>query len=167
MRKCLFMLTAVVAIGMFSCKESPYIGEPGDSSKIDSTIQIFVPDTDGIVISVDSAITICNSLPSGESGTTVDKYKITGYVTTVTTSAADMLKYHNLNFKIASEPGGNNVLTCYKINNVNNLPFLSEKDMIVEGTKLTVLGPLMNYSGTPEVQTGFIVRIDEVPGANQ
>lgn len=163
MKKCIFMLTALVTIGMFSCKENPYIGEPGDSSKIDSVIPILVPDTDGIIVSVDSAIAICKALPVGESGTTADNYKITGYVTAVTTSTANMLTYHNLNFKIASQPGGSNTLTCYKINNINNRPFVSEDEMITVGTKLTVLGPLMNYGGTPEMQTGFIVRIDEVP----
>ena len=162
MKKCIFMLTALVTIGMFSCKENPYIGEPGDSSKIDSVIPILVPDTDGIIVSVDSAIAICNALKAGEQ--TAEQYKVTGYVTLVRTSAADIPgKYTNINFLIASKPAGSPTLTCYYTNYINNRPFASASDIPAVGTKLTVQGPLMNYGGTPEVQNGFIVRIDEVP----
>ena len=162
MRKCIFMLAAVLAVVMFSCKENPYIDDPGESGKIDTTISILIPDTDGIVISVDSAIAICKSLSSG--ALTAEKYKITGYVTAVTTSASNVpVPYTNINFRIAATAGGTNQLTCYYTNYINNLPFRTSADIPAVGTKLTVMGPLMNYSGTPEVQNGFIVRIDEVP----
>lgn len=162
MKKNLFVLLAMVAVVMFSCNEPPYIGMPGNNEKTQGdSIPVLIPDTDGIVISIDSAIAICKSLPADQA--TAEIYKLSGTVTVNSTNPEDVpSKYTNINFKL-SDNGGKTSISCYYINNINDTKFTKMTDVPLVGSKLTVRGTLINYKGTtPELKDGFIVRIDSM-----
>lgn len=162
MKKSIFVLTAVAALFMVSCKENPYIDGPGTNDpRIPDTIPVVVPDTNGIEISVDSAIAICKSLAAD--AVTTELYKISGVLTRNSTNPDDVpSKYTNINFDL-SDNGGKTKIACYYTNNLNNVPFRRTTQVPLVGSKLTVLGQLTNYKGTtPEMKNGFIVRIDSM-----
>jgi hypothetical protein len=99
MKKDFFILTLLMASMMFSCVEPAYINGPGDNSHNLDTIPITIPDTNGIVISVDSAIAICKSLPAD--AVTGELYKISGIITKNTTNPMNVPgSYTNINFNI-------------------------------------------------------------------
>lgn len=155
-----FLTTLMVALALVGCKEKPLIDPPGENAHNIDSIPVTVPDTSGIVISVDSAIAICKTLANDQ--VTAEVYKISGVVAVNTTSPDDVPgKYTNINFKMTAV-GGTAQLTCYYTNNINNRPFRKTTDVPLVGSKLTVLGPLTNYNGTPELKNGFIVRIDSM-----
>ena len=159
MKKSILILAAMVAMVMVGCKESPYIPNPGTTDQIPDSMPVIIPDTNGIEISVDSAIAICKSLPADVA--TSEIYKLTGVLTANITSPDDVPgKYKNINFKL-SDNGGKTSIACYYINNLNNKKFMKMTDVPLAGSKLTVRGQLINYKGsTPELKDGFIVRID-------
>ena len=161
MRKSIYLLTAVVAMVFFGCQESANIPSPGDNAMtLNDTLPVFVPDTDGIYVSVDSAIAICNSLAADQVTDVI--YKISGSVTSNITAPEDAPKYRNITFKL-SDNGGKTNISCYYTNNINNTKFRDMLDVPIVGSKLTVRGPLTNYKGTtPEMKEGFIVRIDSM-----
>ena len=159
MKKSILILAAMVAMVMVGCKESPYIPNPGTTDQIPDSMPVIIPDTNGIEISVDSAIAICKSLPADVA--TSEIYKLTGVLTANITNPDDVPgKYKNINFKL-SDNGGKTSIACYYINNLNNKKFMKMTDVPLAGSKLTVRGQLINYKGsTPELKDGFIVRID-------
>ncbi len=159
MKKSILILAAMVAMVMVGCKESPYIPNPGTTDQIPDSMPVIIPDTNGIEISVDSAIAICKSLPADVA--TSEIYKLTGVLTANITNPDDVPgKYKNINFKL-SDNGGKTSISCYYINNLNNKKFMKMTDVPLAGSKLTVRGQLINYKGsTPELKDGFIVRID-------
>lgn len=159
MKKSILLLAAMVAMVMVGCKESPYIPNPGTTDQIPDSMPVIIPDTNGIEISVDSAIAICKSLPADVA--TSEIYKLTGVLTANITSPDDVPgKYKNINFKL-SDNGGKTSIACYYINNLNNKKFMKMTDVPLAGSKLTVRGQLINFKGsTPELKDGFIVRID-------
>ncbi len=159
MKKSILILAAMVAMVMVGCKESPYIPNPGTTDQVPDSMPVIIPDTNGIEISVDSAIAICKSLPADVA--TSEIYKLTGVLTANITNPDDVPgKYKNINFKL-SDNGGKTSISCYYINNLNNKKFMKMTDVPLAGSKLTVRGQLINYKGsTPELKDGFIVRID-------
>lgn len=159
MKKSILILAAMVTMVMVGCKESPYIPNPGTTDQIPDSMPVIIPDTNGIEISVDSAIAICKSLPADVA--TSEIYKLTGVLTANITNPDDVPgKYKNINFKL-SDNGGKTSIACYYINNLNNKKFMKMTDVPLAGSKLTVRGQLINYKGsTPELKDGFIVRID-------
>ncbi len=161
MKKSILVLTATIAMVMFGCKESPYIPNPGTTDQVPDSMPVIIPDTNGIEISVDSAIAICRSLPADVA--TSEIYKLTGELTVNSTNPDDVpTKYKNINFKL-SDNGGQSEISCYYINNINNKRFSKTTDVPLVGSKLTVRGQLINYKGTtPELKDGFIVRIDSM-----
>ena len=161
MRKSIYLLTALVAMVFFGCQESANIPSPGDNAMtLNDTLPVFVPDTDGVVVSVDSAIAICKSLAADQVTDVI--YKISGSVTANVTAPEDAPKYRNITFKL-SDNGGQTNISCYYTNNINNTKFRDMMDVPLVGSKLTVRGPLTNYKGTtPEMKEGFIVRIDSM-----
>ena len=161
MKKSILILTAVVAMVMVGCKENPYMQSPGSTEGVPGTMPVTVPDTNGIEISIDSAIAICKSLPADVA--TAEIYKLSGVVTVNSTNPDDVpTKYKNINFKM-SDNGGKTSISCYYINNINNKKFTKMTDVPLVGSKLTVQGQLINYKGnTPELKDGFIVRIDSM-----
>ena len=167
MKKYIFISTMLVALAMISCNETPYINNPGDNSKNVDTIPILVPDTNGIEISIDSAIALCKSLAvNAETG---ELYKLTGVITKNTTNPMNVpSQYDNINFDLSDSIAGKSSLACYYTNNFYNRPFRKNSDVPRVGSKVTVIGVLTLYqkSGTttttPELKNGFIVRIDSM-----
>jgi len=166
MKKSIFMLVAMAAMVMVSCKETPYINAPGTNNEnIPDSIQVLIPDTNGIEISVDSAIALCRSLPNG--GETTEVYKIRGMVTANTTHPFEVpAKKRDISFTI-SDNGGVTGLACYYMKNENNIRFQSGKQVPLAESRVTVVGVLTKYvsaSGkvTPELKDGFIVKIDSL-----
>lgn len=160
MKKSRLFLIALVAGALCACQELPFINLPGDNAKNYESIPIIQADTDGIVISIDSALAICKSLEAN--AVTSELYKLSGTLTVNSTAPADVPnKYTNINFML-SDNGGKTSITCYYTNNLNNRPFRKTGDVPLVGSKLTVLGPLTNYNGKAELKDGFIVRIDSM-----
>ena len=164
MRKSIFMLVAVIAMVMAGCKETPYINNPGVNNEgIPDTVTVLYPDTNGIEISVDSAIAICMALPDG--GTTSEIYKLRGMVVGNSTHPYDIPAKRDINFSISDNECASNI-SCYYTKNLNNRRFQNGKEVPLAGSRLTVVGVLTKYvsasSGkvTPELKDGFIVSID-------
>ena len=157
----LFALVAVAALTFVACEEKPYIDGPGDNSRNIETMPIVQADTNGIEISVDSAILICNAL--GRDELTVEKYKLHGKIASVRTDLSLIPgKYTNVNFQLADINTGTEI-ACYYTNSLNNYPFRKNSEVPRAGSIVTVLGPLTNYNGnTPELKNGFIMRIDSL-----
>ena len=155
-KKYMFALTAVVAALLIGCKESPYINPPGDNSKNYDSIPVLKADTNGIVISIEEALTIGSKLSNGSS--TSEQYKISGIVASISTNLDDIpVKYTNVNFDLSDN---NKSIRCQYTNCINNMPFRKKEDMPAVGTKITVMGPISNYNGSAQIKNGFIVRID-------
>ena len=162
MKKYIFISAVLVALAMISCNESPYINPPGDNSKNNDSIPVFVADTNGIEISVDSAYAIGSKLSNDASTTEV--YKIVGTISSIQTNLDDVpSKYSNVNFDIKDD--GTKTLRCQYTNYINNMPFKKKSQMPAVGSKIVVLGPLSKYNGSPQMKEGFIVRIIEDAGA--
>ena len=99
MKKSILILTAMVAMVVVGCKESPYIPNPGTTDGVPESMPVTIPDTNGIEISVDSAIAICKSLPADQA--TAEVYKLSGVLTANSTNPDDVPgKYKNINFKL-------------------------------------------------------------------
>ncbi len=162
----LFLAFAAASLLLTACKEEQIM--PGDNDHNQKGLEIEIPDTNGIVIDVDSAIHICNSLPGN--GVTGEMYKISGMVVGNTTHPYTVpSRYRDINFKIADAktPAG---IDCYTMKNLNNVQFRNSNEIPRYGSKVTVMGYLTRYvnkdgtKSTPELKDGFIVRIDESEG---
>lgn len=160
MKKSIFTFSAVIAMFLMSCSEPAYINGPGDNDQNMDSIPVSIPDTNGIEISVDDAIAICNALAADAE--TPERYKITGTVKKNSTNPMSVpSQYTNINFDLTDN--GTSSIACYYINNINNRAFRSSNSVPRVGSKVTVLGTLTNYKGTtPELKNGFIVRIDSM-----
>ena len=106
MKKSILVLTAVVAMVFFGCKESPYINQPGDNTFNTDTIPEIAdpdptPDPEGVdipanAITVNEAVKIARKLAAGE--TSKEKYFIKGWVVGFNRGASfdtDFPKYGN------------------------------------------------------------------------
>ena len=59
MKQFIFITTVLAAMVLFGCKENPYMPSPGENNKqILDTMPILKADTNGIIVSVDSAYAI-------------------------------------------------------------------------------------------------------------
>ena len=160
MKKSLLIASAVVAAVLFGCKEDPYINAPGDNSKNYDTIPILQADTNGIIISVDSALSIGAGLVNDQ--LTPESYKISGTIANIVTNLNDIPgKYTNVNFDLKDD-SSEKTLRCQYTNNINNYPFRSNAEVPRAGSKVTVMGPMSKYNGTPQMKNGFIVRVDSL-----
>lgn len=164
MKKYIFITTVLVALAMMSCGERPYINAPGDNSFNNDSIPVFIPDTEGIVISVDSALKICKSL--SVNAKTGELYKLSGVIAKNTTNPMNVPGYTNINFDLTDGTGS---ISCYYINNLLNKPFRKNTDVPRVGSKVTVIGVLTyyqktgsTYAPTPELTDGYFVRIDSM-----
>lgn len=159
MKKYILVSAMLIALAMVSCKENPYMPSPGDNDKNSDTIPVLKADTNGIVVSVDSAYAIgmkqANDVPTSET------YKITAVITSIETTITDIpKKYTNINFFIQDD--GKNQLKCQYTNYINNYPFRSQSQVPTVGSKVTVVGPLSKYNGTPQMKNGYIMRVDSL-----
>ena len=164
-KKYIFMTTVLIALAMMSCGERPLINQPGDNSFNLDSIPVLVPDTEGIEITIDSALAICKSLAiNAETG---ESYKLTGVLTKNSTNPMTVpMSYDNINFELTDSTGS---ISCYYTNDLLNKPFRSNARVPRVGSKLTVKGVLTYYQKagssnppTPELKNGFIVRIDSM-----
>ena len=162
MKQFIFISTMLVAMVLFGCKENPYMPSPGDeNSQISDTLPILKADTNGIVVSVDSAYAIGASQLQNDVPT-AEMYKITATVSSVETNPDDIPhKYTNVNFYI--NDGGNQSLKCQYTNYLNNYPFRNKTQVPTVGMKVTVVGPLSKYNGNPQMKNGYIMRIEAEP----
>ena len=86
MKKSIIVLTALVAMVFFGCKENPYINAPGDNSFNSDSIPSIAdpdptPDPTGVdvpegTLNVNEAVKIAQKLASGE--VSEDRYSIKG-----------------------------------------------------------------------------------------
>jgi hypothetical protein len=156
-KKYIFVTTMLIALVMVCCKESPYINPPGDNTKNYDSIPVLKADTNGIVVTLTEANAIGQKLSSGAS--TAEQYKVTGTISNILTNLDDVpSKYSNVNFDITD---GSATLRCQYTNYINNYPFRSKAQVPEVGAKVTVVGPLSNYNGSPQMKNGFIVRVDK------
>ena len=161
----MFITATLIAVAFMSCNEPAAINPPGDNSKNVDSIPILIPDTNGIEISIDSALAICKSL--AVNAKTGEFYKLSGKVTKNTTTPTSVpTSYTNINFDLTD---GKGTIASYYINNINNLPFRKHTEVPRVGSKVTVIGVLTYYQKTgsssapvPELTDGFIVRIDSM-----
>lgn len=167
MKKYFFVLTAAVALFFTACKEDPYINSPGDNAYNRTMLETkYVPDTNCMQISVDSAIAICKAMAVNAESATM--FKLSGVVTKNTTNPMNVpSNYDNINFEL-SDNGNKTSISCYYTNNLDNRPFRKNAEVPRVGSKVTVVGTLTLYqkagssSTTPELKNGFIVRIDSM-----
>lgn len=167
MKKYFFVLTAAVALFFTACKEDPYISSPGDNAYNRTMLETkYVPDTNCMQISVDSAIAICKAMAVNAESATM--FKLSGVVTKNTTNPMNVpSNYDNINFEL-SDNGNKTSISCYYTNNLDNRPFRKNAEVPRVGSKVTVVGTLTLYqkagssSTTPELKNGFIVRIDSM-----
>lgn len=117
-------------------------------------------DTTGIEATVAQVIEVVNALEEG--GQSKEKYKVSGIVSAVQTSADDMLKYGNLNFTLQDETGA---IGCYYIYYLDSATFTSADQYLNVGDTVTVLGYAKSYVNkntgkvTPELYQGFLLSI--------
>lgn len=161
MKREILMLTALVAMVFLGCKERAYIDAPGENSHNLDSIPLIMPDTDGIEITVDEAIALCKEMDADVKSAEI--YKISGVITKNTTNPLNVpSRYQNINFNL-SDNGGATSIACYYMNNLRNREFRNNSDVPRVGSRVTVRGVLTNYKGTtPEITSGFIVRIDSM-----
>ncbi len=167
MKKYFFVLTAAVALFFTTCKEDPYINSPGDNAYNRTMSETkYVPDTNCMQISVDSAIAICKAMAVNAESATM--FKLSGVVTKNSTNPMSVPSpYDNINFEL-SDNGNKTSISCYYTNNLDNRPFRKNAEVPRVGSKVTVVGTLTLYqksgssSTTPELKNGFIVRIDSM-----
>ena len=160
MKKYVFFATLMVALVMTCCKETPYINAPGDNSKNYDTIPILQADTNGIIISVDSALSIGATLVNDQ--LTPESYKISGTISNIVTNLNDIPgRFTNVNFDL-KDGSSDKTLRCQYTNFINNYPFRSNTEVPRVGSKVTVMGPMSKYNGSPQMKNGFIVRVDSL-----
>lgn len=150
MKNYLLVVAALIAIMMSSCNESPYITGPGDNSQNNPEIPTWIPDTNGVVITIEQALEY--AAPLKDDDVTTTQYKITG------SFSSPELKGKQLNFYLSE---GKNQIKCQYTANINRTPFFSEDQIPANGAIVTVQGPLSKYQGAPQIKEGFIVRIAE------
>lgn len=154
MKKNLFMMIALVALVMFSCKENPYIGGPGeDNPQIPDTIPVLIPDTDGIEISIDSAYKIVDALPAN--ATSQEIYKIRGEISLVKTNPFLIPStYTNVDFEIIpiGATNTNKKVVAYRSWGLNNVAFRNRSQVPLAGTIATFRGHLTKYNNAPELK---------------
>lgn len=163
-KKYVVAASLLLALVMMSCSERPYINQPGDNSFNNETIPVLIPDTNGIEISIDSALAICKSMAvNAETG---ELYKLSGVISKNTTNPMSVpLSYDNINFDLTDSTG---TISCYYTNNLLNKPFRKNSEVPRVGSKVTVIGVLTLYqkagttTTTPELKNSYLVRIDSM-----
>ena len=160
MRKSFLLLTAAVTLVLFGCKERAYIDAPGENAHNVDSIPVLVPDTNGIEISIEDAVTLCKALP--DKVTTSEIYKITGEISLVKTNPFLIpSKYSNVDFEIIPVGATTNTqkVVCYRSQNLNNIAFRNRSQVPLAGTQATFLGNLTKYNGGAELTNCFITSM--------
>ena len=121
-------------------------------------------------INVQEALAIVNELEAGK--TTDDEYIVTGFVVGnpdfQRNASADNVLYGNVNFTIANEEGGKDLLTVFRAKNIGNVNFTEETiNKFKENDKVEVFGKLQQYVKdevtTPQLTSGYLVSVTPAP----
>ena len=157
MKNSFLIAAAFVAILLSSCNESPYINAPGDNNYNYPDLPTWIPDTNGVVISVDEAYDL--GLTLLEDQKTATAYKISGKITSMVTKAEDISsgKYSSISFYFAD--GGKHEIEAYLTNDINNKPFHDPAAIPAVGSQVTVQGKLTKYGTIVELTESYLVRI--------
>lgn len=160
MKRSILMMTAVVAMVLFGCKENPYINAPGDNTfNTDSIPSLALPDPDDPVgfelpagcLSVYEAIKVSDSIGNGQ--TTTDKYYIRGWVRSFDGKhESGMEQFGNGTFFIAATNDGRSdtkMFEAYQVYGKDGKKFTS-LDQVTLGDFVVIYGQITNYSGTAE-----------------
>ncbi len=92
--------------------------------------------------------------------TTIDKYRVTGVVSGVSTAKDKLVGYGNCNFNIADPTGAvSDEIICYYTNWLNGEAFTNADDIPVKGDTVVVVGPITVYNGKAEFYKGYIESI--------
>lgn len=165
--KSIFVLTAVIAMAFWGCKENPYITSPGDNTQNTDTIPEIAdptptPDPEGVTvpegtINVNEAFKIGKSLQvsSKDSKYPTDKaYFIKGWVVGFNEeqrAKTDFAKYGNdfVYLSARNDGKGAKQFYCYRIMGPkgNKLP---DYESIVLGDFVVVKCKILNFGGTIE-----------------
>ena len=115
-------------------------------------------------ITVAKAIELCNAL--GDGATSESEYQVKGFVVGKPDfqRKADETLYGNVNFTMADEKGGTNLLTVYRGKDLDNANFTEETiNRFKEGDEVVFQGKLQKYvkSGavTPELTNGYLISV--------
>lgn len=161
MKKSILVLTAVVAMVFFGCKESPYISAPGNNDKnLDSIPELAypdpTPDPEGALVpdsclNVYEARKICRKLRSGE--TTKQKYYVKGWVSSLDSKHESAVwDYGNGTFYLAATNDGKTDKYSFEAYQVygKDGQKLALPEQVQPGDFVVIYGTLTNYSGTYE-----------------
>ena len=162
MKKSILVLTAMVALAFFSCKESPYINAPGDNAMNTDSIPSIAdpdptPDPLGVdipegTITVNEAVKIAKKLPAGS--TSSQKYFIKGWVVGFNRGASfetDFPKYGNDFVYLSSRQDGqgNKQFYAYRVLGKFGAK-LPDLECIQMGDFVVISCYPMNYNGIYE-----------------
>ena len=161
MKKSILVLTSVVAMVLFGCKETPYINEPGDNKyNYDSIPVVALPDPDADPVgfeipagclNVYEAVDSCRRLPNG--GTTQEKHYVKGWVRSFDSRHESGVKdYGNGSFYIAATKDGSSdakMFEAYQVYGKDGKKLVS-LDQVQIGDFVVIYGQLTLYNGTAE-----------------
>ena len=158
--KSIFVLTAMVAMAFFGCKESPYINAPGDNSKNTDTLpSVVLPaaeDLEGFAIpegclTVYEAVDSCKNLADGAN--TQEKYYVKGWVRAFDSKHESGIQtYGNGTFFIAATNDGRSdskMFEAYQVYGKDGKKLVST-DQVAIGDFVIIYGQLANFKGTAE-----------------
>ena len=161
MRKSILLLTALVSLVLFGCKEAPYINAPGDNShNLDSIPSAPKPqptaDPEGIDIpegclNVYEARELCEKLESG--ATTGQKYYVKGWICRLDDKNADgITSYGNATFYMAATNDGRSDHLSFEAYQVygKDAKKLTSVEQVQVGDFVIIYGELTKYKDTYE-----------------
>ena len=161
MKKSILVLTSMVAMVLFGCKETPYINEPGDNKyNYDSIPVVALPDPDADPVgfeipagclNVYEAVDSCRRLPNG--GTTQEKHYVKGWVCRLDSKhESGVQQYGNGTFYIAATNDGTTDGFSFEAYQVygKGKQKLTNPNQVQVGDFVVLRGKLTNYSGTAE-----------------
>lgn len=162
MKKVQLILTSVLALSLFSCKERAYIDGPGDNRYNQDTLPILAdpdptPDPVGVdipegAINVFDAINIAKKLKSGE--VSADRYFIKGWVTGFNRGDKfndDFPKYGNDFVYLSATNDGSSNKQFYAYRMLGHFGSkLPDLECVQEGDFIVISCYMTNYSGTYE-----------------
>ncbi len=166
MKKSILVLTALVTMLFFSCKEDSYLNAPGDNSQNTETIPEIAdpdptPDPEGVKIpegtlNVNEAVKIGKKLAAGQS--TEEEYYIKGWVRRFDETQRskpdfeDKFKQYGNDYVYLSarqDGKGSKEFYCYRILGKNGAP-LPDHDALQLGDFVVVKCKIQNYNGIYE-----------------
>lgn len=154
----------LLSMGLTACQEQSNIPHPGDNA-FNLPFESTVDTSSCTIVTIDEALAIIDSLEAGAQ--TSELYKISGTVSQNNTSPDDVPgKYSDINLTL-KDNSTTKTLACWYTKNLYNSPFTANTQVPLVGSKLTVIGALMNYvdkngNRKPEMTNGFICRIDSM-----